>query len=155
MPRYHFHLRTPQALYLDHEGTPFADGAQAHEHATTVARELMRNRGARTRSWRLEVFEGDENERRFEVPFATVDATLEHLQPDLRKAIEQVSSRMASLFEAINAVKGTIYEVKATRARAKKAPYLASVRGVRVATTGTRARALGAHRTNPDRPGDH
>jgi hypothetical protein len=137
MPHYHFHLRTAQALYLDHEGMLFANRAEAHEHATTVARELMRNRGVKARSWRIEVFDSDENERCLEVSFATVDTTLDHLHPDLRTAIEGVSSRMASLFDAIHEVKGTIYEVKATQAREKKAPYLAVLRGARVAGIGT------------------
>jgi hypothetical protein len=135
MPRYYFHLRTAQGLYCDREGTPFSNTEEAREHATTVARELMRNSGVKARSWRLEVFGGNENQRCFEVSFASVDATLDHLQPDLRQRIEQASSRVASLFEAINTVKGTIYEVKATQGRAKRVPYLVTLRGIRVADT--------------------
>jgi uncharacterized protein DUF6894 len=133
MPHYHFHLRTAEGLHLDREGTFLENGAEALERATAVARELMRNREVKARSWRIEVFDSIENERCFEVPFASVDVTLEHLHPDLRGQIEQVSSRMGSLFDAINALRGTIYEVKATQARAKKLPYLATLRGVRVA----------------------
>jgi hypothetical protein len=136
MPHYHFHLRTTKALFFDREGMAFPDSGKAYEHAAAVARELMRNREVKARSWRLEVFEGNEDQKCFEVLFTSVDATLEHLQPDLREAIERVSSRTASLIDAIDAVRSTIYEVKATLARSRRAPYLAALRGVRVTGPG-------------------
>ena len=92
-----------------------------------VVHELMRRREVQTRSWCLDVYEGDEVDSPIsKIQFASVDPSLDHLTPKLRTMVESVSERKRRLSDAIHNVKGTIQESRALLARARGKPYLAS-----------------------------
>jgi hypothetical protein len=55
MPLFYFTLKNGNYTIPDREGEKLADLNAARAHATGVARELMRNRGVKARTWRLEV----------------------------------------------------------------------------------------------------
>lgn len=131
MARYYFDLVDSHGRVLDPDGTELLNEASAREHAAVVARELMRHREFRTRHWRLFVSDG-ERLPCFTILFATVDDSLAHLSPALRESFETLSEKKASLNTAIHDVRQSIYQVRATLARADGAPYLASVSGVRL-----------------------
>jgi hypothetical protein len=75
------------------------DEPSAREHARLVACDLMQHRQARTRSWRIDVCDG-EGRRCLDVLFASVDETIGHLAPELRSSIENLHAKHASLSEA-------------------------------------------------------
>ena len=54
--------------------------------------ELMDHRKTTTRSWRLDVYENGA-EKVFEILFASIDETLNHLKPDNRKLVEMTAMR--------------------------------------------------------------
>ena len=51
---------------------------------------------ARTRSWRLDVYENSAK-KLFEILFASIDETLDHLKPENRKLVEMTAMRRRSL----------------------------------------------------------
>jgi hypothetical protein len=67
-----FNLKTAEATIRDPDGMDLRDELSARKHARTVACELMRHREALTRSWRLDVRDGD-GRQCFDLLFATVD----------------------------------------------------------------------------------
>ncbi|MEJ2375049.1 MAG: hypothetical protein P8Y53_04415 [Pseudolabrys sp.] len=73
MALYYLNLKNRHEVLVDPEGTEFASDADARAHAPVVAKELMQNRGAETRTWRMQVCDA---ERRpcCEVLFATLVA---------------------------------------------------------------------------------
>jgi hypothetical protein len=125
MPTYHFHLVTLDGRVLDLRGTQLPDEASAREHARQVACELMRHREPRTRSWRVEV---TDSARRpcFELLFASVDSTIDHLTPELRESVEKMCSQSASLYETIRAVKHNLVVAKAMLVHTEGRPHLAA-----------------------------
>ena len=126
---YHFHLVTLYGRVLDLKGTELPDEASAREHARQVACELMRHREPKTRSWRIEV---TDSARRpcFELLFATVDSTIDHLTPELRASVEKLCSRSASLNETIRAVTSSLTMTRATLARIESRPHLVALPAV-------------------------
>ena len=128
MPRYFFNLKTREGTILDRDGTDLADDSAARSHAELVARELMSNREASTRAWRLEV--RDSSERRCSnLLFATIDDSMSHLTPQLRSSLEHLCASSADFAETIHALRITLLEVRATMARAEGALHLAAVNG--------------------------
>lgn len=126
MPTYFFDLATTRGRIIDREGTELPDDASAREHARQVGCELMRHRESRTRSWRVDV---TDSARRpcFELLFASVDNTINHLAPELRSSVETVCYQAASLADTIRAVRTSIIAAKATLARANGKPHLQAV----------------------------
>jgi hypothetical protein len=111
----------------DTTGVELPDRAGAVRYAHDVVHELMRNRELETRSWCLAVYEGDDGGGSIcEIPFASVDPSLNHLTPNFRTMVKSVSERKRLLSDVIHAVKGTIRESRALVARARGKPYLAS-----------------------------
>jgi hypothetical protein len=131
MATFYFNLITTEGWVRDLDGTDLADELSAWQHARIVAREVMRHREHHTRSWRLNVCD-DRNRRCFDLLFASVDDTLGHLSPALRRTLEDVHGKSASLFETIHAVRRTLLEVKRTMARVEGSPYAAASRGLAV-----------------------
>jgi|SRR5215472_6318163 len=131
MAVYHFNLRDGGAGIADTEGTelPSIDAAKAH--ATEVARELMRRKEPTKRTWRLDVIDGDGTPM-FELPFAKVDPTLDHLAPDLRELVERLSESKRSLSETIFSSESLVLGIRAVDARRKGKPYIAARLGRRV-----------------------
>jgi hypothetical protein len=140
MPTYFFNLTTAHEMIRDPDGTQLPDEAAARAHAQAVARELMQHRQIQTRSWRLTAWD-DRGRPCFDLLFATVDNSLDHFRPELRKSCEDLHVKTASLFDAMQEVRRTLLQVKATLARADGLPYLAAVGGVAVDPPTMKAKA--------------
>ncbi len=65
----------------------------------------------------------------FEIPFARLDETLDHLSPHWRSNIEDLCNRMRVLHEAYNAARITMRESRALVARSRGKPYSATEGG--------------------------
>ncbi len=131
MPLYTFELRDGSCGIADTAGVSFADRDQALYYAYDVIRELMNCCERETRTWRLDVYE-DHDRRVFEIPFSRLDETLDHLDPHLRRKIEDLCDRSRSLREACSAANVTMRESRALVARSRGKPYLAIDRGQQV-----------------------
>ncbi len=124
MPAYHFHLVTLDGRVLDLEGTEFSDEGAARGHARQVACELMRHRERETRPWRVEVTDSAQRPC-FDLLFASVDSTIDHLTPELRASVENLCTQSASLAETFRAVSNALVAANATRVRIEGRPHLA------------------------------
>ena len=100
-------------------------------HARLVACELMQYRQPRTHSWRLDVCDS-EGRQCLDMLFASVDDSIHHLTPELRRSVEDLCAKSSSLNEMIRALRLTIIEVRGTIARSEGAPYIAAINGVAV-----------------------
>jgi hypothetical protein len=116
---YYFILKSHWDSYPDTEGGEFENVSAAREQAVTVARELMRNRELDTRFWRIEICD-EYLQHCAEVLFSSIDPTIDHLPPELRRSIDLVSRKSAGLTEAILKVRATMGDVKDTLARANR-----------------------------------
>jgi hypothetical protein len=125
MPLYTFELRDGSCGIADTVGVSLANRDQALCYAYEVIRELMSQCERQTRTWRLDVYE-DHDRRVFEIPFARLDESLDHLDPHLR------SDRSRSLREAVSAARLTVRESQALVARSRGKPYLATAGGRKV-----------------------
>jgi hypothetical protein len=127
--------RMPRYLFQLHDGErPVEDGdvwessrEPALAHAETVAGELMRGREKQTRSWRLDVYEN--GELICQIPFATVDPTLDHLRPPLRRMVERSYQTIHSAQQTYSAARATMRESRALVAISRGKPYLAAQGG--------------------------
>jgi hypothetical protein len=131
MPLYTFELRDGSLGIQDTVGVQFADRDQALSYACDVVHELMTACERQTRTWRLDVYE-DHDRRVFEIPFARLDETLDHLRPHWRTQIEDLCDRSRSLREVHAAASITVRESRALVARSRGKPYLAVDRGQQV-----------------------
>jgi hypothetical protein len=121
MPTYYFSLRRDGRSFVDHEGVVLRDEDAARAYAGVVARELLQGRYAPpTRPWKIQV-EDEGHKFLFEVLFATVDKTLDHLEPGLRKLIEKVSATIADTVEITR--KSRLHRQAVAAARRRR-PYL-------------------------------
>ena len=131
MPLYTFELRDGSCGIADTSGVRLADRDQALCYAYDVIRELMSQCERETRTWQLDVYE-DHDQRVFQIPFARLDETLDHLDLQLRRKIEDWCDRRRSLLEACSAASATVRESRALVARSRGKPYLAADRGQQV-----------------------
>jgi hypothetical protein len=74
-------------------------------------------------------FELQDGERVYEIPFAHVDPTLDHLLPPLRMRIEASCESIRSARQIIFAARATVRESQALVARSRGEPYLATILG--------------------------
>jgi len=130
MPRYTFRLRDDDTGQEDDTGVSLLDDEIAYRYACDVVHELMQRREQHTRSWQLEVFE--EGEKLFEIPFARLDPTLDHLSAPLRDLVEHNAQRVRSLKDTLCAARVTVQETRSLLARSRGKPYLAVVRGRKI-----------------------
>jgi hypothetical protein len=100
----------------------------SYGYAYDVALEMMDHREAATRSWRLEVYE-DGAKKLFEILFATIDETLNHLKPDNRKLVEMTAMRRRLFQDTLHAASITFRESQALIARSHGKLYLATDHG--------------------------
>jgi hypothetical protein len=91
----------------------------------------MDHREQRTRHWRLDVYE-DNAEKVFEIRFASVYQTLDHLTPDYRAAVERCAQRIRSLKDVYYDATLTRRESQSLVARSRGKPYLVADRGRKV-----------------------
>jgi Domain of unknown function (DUF6894) len=131
MPRYTFKLNDDDHGVEDDFGVSLPNAEIAHRYSCDVVRELMSRREQSTRHWRLDVYQ-DDNEKVFEIPFATVDQTLDHLTPGYRAAMEQGAQRIRSLKDLYYDAMLTQQESQSLVARSRGRPYLAAYRGRKV-----------------------
>jgi hypothetical protein len=125
MPIYTFTLRDGTDPIADEAGVSLAGHDCAIQYGNDVVRELMKNRELETRSWRLDIYQ-DRDTGVCQIPFATVDPTLNHLEPKFRTVVEDFSERRRQLSEVIHALNTTVTESRALVARSRGKPYLAS-----------------------------
>lgn len=92
MPRYYFNLRDGTAGVSDPDGTSLPDYAAASERAAQLARELMRQSEVKRRHWQLDVCD-ERGKVLFNLPFAGVDRTIDHLRPRTRQLVEDLWPR--------------------------------------------------------------
>jgi hypothetical protein len=128
MPLYTFKLSDGSCEIEDETGVVLPDREHARHYACDVVRELMNCREQQTRTWLLGVYE-DNRERVFEIPFVSIDWSLDYLRPELRSTIEDLCGRARRLTEAITAAGATLRESRALVARSRGKPYLAAERG--------------------------
>lgn len=128
MPVYTFDLRDGSDGVADREGIALRDPDHATDYALQVIRELLQGNELEARQWQLDVYE-DGRQRIFSIPFASVDHSLDHLSPQLRRNLETCCDRARALKEAMSAARATIRESRAVVARSRRQPYLAAVRG--------------------------
>jgi hypothetical protein len=130
MPVYKFELRDGTRGVSDKMGIQLPSRRNALDYARGVVRELMGRREVQTRWWRLNVCD-KAGERIFEIPFVTLDQTLDHLRPNLRAMVARNCDRVLSLHEMIASADITMRESHALVARSRGKPYLAADRGER------------------------
>lgn len=118
MPTYFYNLQTIDGIIRDSEGTDFPSRYLAVEYGRIVARELMQHRESATRSWRLDVYDG-EGTLCFDVLFATVDDSILHLPPELRRSVQDMHAKSASLIEMIHRTRLMMSQLRATIAQAE------------------------------------
>jgi hypothetical protein len=99
------------------------NNASAYRYARAVARELMRCRETQTRYWALEVYREGEGPL-FDILFATIDPTLDHLRHELRLLVEKVSGKKRGLKDAMYAARLTLRESQSLVARSHGRPHL-------------------------------
>ncbi len=124
MPTYTFKLQDGDAGLEDATGVRLRDREQALQYAHSVIHELANCREAQTRLWRLDVYENDQPI--FEIPFASLDPSLDHLNPAYRTIVEDAYEKQLSFRGALHAAHLTIQESRALVARSRGKPYLAS-----------------------------
>jgi hypothetical protein len=128
MPSYTFELRDGFNPIEDNIGVILTDRADAYQYAQGVVRELMSGREAQTRTWRLDVYENGAHENSaecvFAIPFASLDATLDNFDPEVRAFVELACERSRSVREVISDVRTTVQEARALVARSRGKPYL-------------------------------
>jgi hypothetical protein len=125
MPIYTFKLHDGNGGLEDETGVTLAGEQDALRYAHDVVYELMKSRELETRSWRLDVYE-EGNKHICQIPFASVDPTLDHLPINLRSMVESLAERKRLLGDVLHAVSVTVQESRALVARARGKPYLAS-----------------------------
>jgi hypothetical protein len=128
MPAYTFRLLNDGGGVADDLGIRLPNTKAAYDYACNVALELMDHREEATRSWRLDVYEKDAK-KLFEILFATIDQTLDHLKPDNRKLVEITAVRRRSLQDTYRAASITCRESQALMARSRGKLYLATDQG--------------------------
>jgi len=113
MPLFYFILKAGRHTFPDTEGEEFHDEAGARAHAHAVARELMRNREARTSHWRVEVCD-DYLRPRYECLFADVDEKLEAFGEEARLSLTAVARTTAFMSDAVRNIDASVAALRQT-----------------------------------------
>jgi len=116
MPLYYFALRSKGAVLADREAVDLPDLEAARAEAVVIARELMRNREARVRGWRVQVCD-DYLVPCCDILFAEVDETLDYLPAQHRESIHTLARLSAALDETFGTVRASLGEVRKSLAR--------------------------------------
>jgi hypothetical protein len=128
MPIYAFELRDGSSPVTDDTGVRLADRDHAFAYAQQIVLELMKGCEARTRNWRLDVYEAGKG-LLFRIPFIDLDPVFADLDPSIRKTLVRLCDNHRSLGEAVHAARQTIRESRAVVARSRGRPYLATMAG--------------------------
>lgn len=130
MPIYTFELSDGSSPVRDAAGVQLPDRVHAMAYGKQVVRELMQGRELSTRCWHLRICEGH-GEEVFEITFAALDRTLDHLVPELRSMVVQLCDSCRSCRQAVHAARMTCREARALVAMSRGEPYLAATGGER------------------------
>jgi hypothetical protein len=125
MPVFYFRLRDGNFEFRDDQGQELPDLAAARAYAVQVARELIRKSETEKRHCRLDVY--DERDLVAEVPFATVDPTLDHLSLDLRQLVERICETRREFAETLSSLEFLILRLRQMRGLSN--PYLVAQDG--------------------------
>jgi hypothetical protein len=128
VPTYTFTLRSDGCDVNDDVGITLTDNASAYRYARTVACELMRCRETQTRCWHIKVYRDGEGPL-FDILFASVDPTLDHLRRELRGLVERVSERKRAYRDVVYACEVSLRESRSLLARSRGRPYLIAENG--------------------------
>ena len=90
----------------------------ASERAAQLARELMRQSEVKRSHWQLDVCD-ERGKVLFNLPFAGVDRTIDHLRPRTRQLVEDLCQNRRKLAEAVFEARLLILSSRATLARSK------------------------------------
>lgn len=131
MPQFFFNLKHLSGVVVDPDGANFPDVESARAHATTTVHELMKNREATTRSWRLDVCDS-ERLTLFGIAFADEDRSLDHLSPPLRASLNEVRCETIRLLDNVQETRTMLLRIMAVLARSSGKPWLAAVDGTRI-----------------------
>jgi hypothetical protein len=131
MPRYTFKLKDDESGVEDENGVDLPSQQVAYCYARDVVYELMYRRELHTRHWQLEVYE-DNDEKVFEIPFASLDPTLDHLTHEQRALVEHGARQIGAVKEAFYALSLTRQETHALIALSRGEPYLAARAGRKI-----------------------
>jgi hypothetical protein len=131
MSLYYFNLKYRDGVVPDCDGTDLTDDAAAQLHARIVAGELMRHREAQRRIWRLQICDAGRRPL-FELLFADVDSSLDHLSPELKATLKDFFLKTGVMNDSIHDVRATLYQLRGTLARADGMPWLAALDGKRL-----------------------
>jgi len=130
MPRYTFKLSGNGGPVEDDSGVSLPDVESAYRYACGVVQELMAHRELRTRHWQLEAY--DDGHKVFEIPFAKLDRTLDHLALEYRDLVEHSARLIGSVQDIVYVATHTRREAQALVARSRGRPYLAVRHGRKV-----------------------
>lgn len=128
MAFYHFHVRDGFAGVHDTDGTELPDLEAARIHAHRVVRELLFGNAPQKRHYWLVVCDGAGQEL-FTFPFLLHDDSISHLSAENRRRIGQMCEKRLALAEAAHQSRMTMLRARASTARARSRPYLASDQG--------------------------
>jgi hypothetical protein len=121
-------LRSEGCEVDDDVGVALTDNASAYQYARKVARELMRCRETQTRYWQIKVYRDGEGPL-FDVLFASVDPTLDHLRRESRSLVETVSEKKRALKDVVYACELSLRESRSLIARSRGKPHLIAENG--------------------------
>jgi cytolysin (calcineurin-like family phosphatase) len=128
VPIYTFRLRNDGGDVEDNSGIALNDNRTAYRYAESVARELMRSREIDTRYWHIEVYRDGQGPL-FDILFASVDPTLDHLRRELRALVESVSEKKRALKDVVYDSNFTLRESQSLLAQSRGKPYLIAENG--------------------------
>lgn len=128
MPRFFFNVRNGSGGFADPEGTTLPDVQSAKDYARDLARELMRGHETKRRYWHVVAYD-DDGSRVFDLPFFSVDESMNHLNPDSRQLIETMCEKRIALAETLFETRMNVLRMRATVARSRNQPYVAAERG--------------------------
>jgi hypothetical protein len=128
MATYTFALRSDGCEVNDGVGVALTDNASAYQYARTVARELMRCREIQTRYWQIKVYRDGEGPL-FDVLFASVDPTLDHLRRESRSLVETVSEKKRAFKDVVYACELSLRESRSLIARSRGKLHLIAENG--------------------------
>jgi len=131
MPRYTFKLSGNGGPVEDNSGVSLPNTDSAYRYASRVVQELMAHRELRTRPWQLEAYD-DDGRKIFEIPFAKLDRTLDHLAVEYRDLVEHSACLIGSVQDIVYVATNTRREAQALVARSRGRPYLAVRHGRKV-----------------------
>jgi hypothetical protein len=112
-PLFYFVLKAGPKTIPDTEGQEFENEAGARAHARAVARDLMRNREAKTSHWRIQGCD-DYLRLRFEYLFADVDESLDAFGTEVRSSVTAAARTSSAIGDAVGKIDASMAQLRQT-----------------------------------------